>query len=81
VTDYYVGKNITLTARTHAGSIPALPKLGKALQKIKISIPAPHLDFPDDPDDDDPDDPDNDKSPKHIGFIRGATVSHDSNCH
>jgi hypothetical protein len=44
------------------------------LSNIKISIPAPHLDFPPDPSDPDDDPDDDDKTPKHTGFIKGATM-------
>lgn len=62
------GYNTTVTVRTHEGTIPGLPKLGKALSKLGLEVQIPRVPVPhapgtgDDPDDD----------PK--GFIQGATV-------
>lgn len=69
------GFNTTLTLRTHAGSIPAQPLLGKALASLEFEIPTPKLGGQpsggDDDDGGDEDDPEDDGRPH---FIRGATV-------
>jgi hypothetical protein len=71
-----LGCNITLSAKTHRGSIPNNPTLGEALSRLNITIPIPHLTFPDNPDspDDDDEDDDPDNNLNHPRFLQGATV-------
>lgn len=46
------GQNITLTAKAHEGSIPAVPIIGRALSHFDFEVAAPKLDMPsEDPDD------------------------------
>lgn len=73
LSQYISGYNTTLTMRTHIGSIPAQPGLGRALAKFNITIPTPHLLTPDKPSGDDTpgDDEDNDQGKPN--FIRSAT--------
>lgn len=68
-----------MTFRTHEGSIPAQPALGKALSKFSVTIPTPRLSGPKVPDDDDdePEDPENPDDPEadgHPHFIKSATM-------
>ncbi|KAM0427299.1 hypothetical protein ACHAPT_007734 [Fusarium lateritium] len=46
LSDYVSGKNTTLTARTHKGSIPSIPLIGKALSKINVTLPTPRIRIP-----------------------------------
>jgi hypothetical protein len=49
LSEYISGyENITVTVRMYEGSFPALPKLGKALGRLAIKIPAPRLKLPGD---------------------------------
>jgi hypothetical protein len=68
-----LGWNTTLTLKTHEGTIPSQPMLGKALSSFDIDIPTPKLKTPRGPghggDDDEGPDDDN----PH--FIEDATVS------
>lgn len=65
-----LGFNTTVTIRTHNGTIPALPRLGSALNKIEIDMPTPKLTPPKSPNH--PDDPHDEDEPR---FIDDATVS------
>lgn len=53
----FPGSNTTIAVQTHRGTIPALPKLGKALSKLAIEFQVPKVPAPrspgDRPDDDD----------------------------
>jgi hypothetical protein len=62
-----VGANTTVTIKTHEGTFPTLPDLGKALSVLLFDLPVPHMSIPRAPGDDD----DDDKPPK---FIQEATV-------
>jgi hypothetical protein len=72
------GFNTTISLRTHAGTFPAKPAIGRALSSFTITFPTPRLSNPQPPDDDDPKDPkdpDNppeDKEKPH--FIQEATM-------
>lgn len=72
LSQYISGWNVTLGIRMHEGSLPSLPKLGKALSKFPVEIPAPKLKVPshdgDRPGDDDPD------NSEGTHFIRDATM-------
>ncbi|KAJ4209386.1 hypothetical protein NW767_001292 [Fusarium falciforme] len=46
LSDYVSGKNTTLTARTHKGSIPSIPLIGDALSKINVTLPTPRIRIP-----------------------------------
>ncbi|KAK4119990.1 hypothetical protein N657DRAFT_666376 [Parathielavia appendiculata] len=59
---YLSGYNTTVTIRTHSGTIPSLPLLGRALSRFNFTLPAPRLRLPGDDDDDD-----------ETRFIRDAT--------
>lgn len=67
------GFNTTLTLKTHNGTIPSQPALGKALSQFEIDIPTPKLQPPKNPNHPDGDDDDNrDDNGPH--FIDDATV-------
>jgi hypothetical protein len=70
ISQYISGWNTTLTLQTHNGSLPSLPKLGEALSRFKIEIPAPHLRVPS------PRDPGHGDSDDDEGthFIKDATM-------
>jgi len=63
-----VGYNTTLTLRTHEGSVPSQPALGRALQRFEVEIPTPSLGGPREGDG-------NDDGKKGPHFIEDATVS------
>jgi len=65
------GWNTSITIQAHEGTIPSCPELGRALGKINITVPIPHVNFPKDPDSGDDDDGDDSKGPK---FIKSATM-------
>ncbi|KAL9068364.1 MAG: hypothetical protein Q9157_006527 [Trypethelium eluteriae] len=69
------GYNTTLTLKTHSGTIPTQPALGKALERFELEIPTPRLRGPKRPNDGDGDgddgDDDDDRRPH---FIEDATV-------
>jgi hypothetical protein len=46
LSQYISGWNTTLTFKTHEGSIPSQPALGRALSKFEIEIPTPRLHTP-----------------------------------
>jgi hypothetical protein len=46
LSQYISGFNTTLTFQTHEGTIPPLPRLGKALSKFEIELPTPRLSTP-----------------------------------
>lgn len=50
LSDYVSGKNTTLTARAHRGSIPTMPLVGEALSKLNFTIPTPRIGLPGDSD-------------------------------
>ncbi|KAI9796799.1 MAG: hypothetical protein M1825_006508 [Sarcosagium campestre] len=50
---YISGFNTSLTLKTHPGTIPSQPALGKALSAFEIELPTPHLKPPGDNGDDD----------------------------
>lgn len=43
ISRYLSGDNTTLTLRTHANTIPSIPRLGKALSRIEVEIPTPKV--------------------------------------
>ena len=50
------GDNTTVTIKTHQGTSPALPKLGKAMSKLEFDMQVPKVPIPrshEDTDDDD----------------------------
>ncbi|KAL2265618.1 hypothetical protein VTJ83DRAFT_6718 [Remersonia thermophila] len=69
LSEYISGHNTTVTLRSHGGSIPALPALGKALSRLALTLPAPRLRLPGDGGGGH-DDGDADDGPR---FIRDAT--------
>jgi len=78
LSQYISGFNTTLSFRTHKGTIPSQPSLGKALEAYTITIPTPHLHYPKPPGDgDDPEDPTDPDTPDDDGkphFITDATM-------
>lgn len=75
ISQYISGYNTTVTLRTHPGTIPSKPELGKALSKFNFTLPMPRLNVPGD---------DSEGGGRHDGgngstndmaphFIRGAT--------
>lgn len=43
LSQYLSGFNTSFTLRTHSGSLPSLPKLGKALSQFEVEVPTPRL--------------------------------------
>lgn len=43
LSQYISGYNTTLTLRSHAGTIPSLPRLGEALSGLKVEIDTPRV--------------------------------------
>jgi hypothetical protein len=76
LSQYISGWNTTLGIKMHEGSLPTLPKLGKALGKFEIEIPAPRLKVPSHDDDGTPKDPNapDDGEEEGTHFIRDATM-------
>ncbi|KAK3490834.1 uncharacterized protein B0T23DRAFT_396919 [Neurospora hispaniola] len=72
ISQYISGYNTTVTLRTHPGTIPSKPELGKALSKFNFTLPMPRLSVPGDDEGGrhDGDGNTNDTAPH---FIRGAT--------
>jgi hypothetical protein len=70
LSQYISGWNTTLTFKTHKGSIPSQPSLGKALSKFEIEMPFPKLSTPSDGDKEGDKDDDERTGPH---FIRDAT--------
>lgn len=68
ISQYISGFNTTLSLRTHTGSIPSQPALGKALEALKFSFLAPRLGTPR------RDDPDGDPDKESGHFIRQAIM-------
>jgi hypothetical protein len=64
------GFNTTLIFKTHPGTIPSQPALGRALSALEVEVPAPKLRAP--IDDDDGDDDNDEEGGPH--FIKDATV-------
>lgn len=58
---YVSGKNTTLMAKTHRGSIPNVPLIGEALSKLNITLPTPRIRLP------------GDDSDTNTRFIKDAT--------
>lgn len=73
LSQYISGYNTTLTLKTHEGTIPSQPALGRALSNLEIIIDTPKLPPPRSPGHGD-----NDDEPEQNGsgpqFIRDATV-------
>lgn len=46
LSEYLSGYNTTITVRTYNGTIPSQPKLGEALSRLNITLPAPQLRLP-----------------------------------
>ena len=69
----FVGFNTTLTLKTHNGTIPSQPSLGKALSLFEIEIPTPRLQPPKNPNHPDGDNGD-DRDANAPHFIDDATV-------
>jgi len=65
---FSTGYNTTLTLRTHEGSVPSQPALGRALQRFEVEIPTPSLGGLQEGDG-------NDDGKKGPHFIEDATVS------
>lgn len=65
------GFNTTVTFRSHEGSLPGLPDLGRALSGIEMDFVIPNFGLPRDGDGDSPGGDDHDRSPH---FIKDATV-------
>ncbi|KAF4551677.1 Hypothetical protein D9617_12g035650 [Elsinoe fawcettii] len=77
LSQFISGFNTTITVRTHAGTIPSQPGLGRALAAFPIEIPTPNLlSSPSDDDEDEDPDPDPDAPDKKKGphFISDATM-------
>jgi hypothetical protein len=74
LSQYISGYNTTISLRTHKGTLPSQPALGKALEAFTITIPTPRMHYPKPPaDDDDPENPpDEDEGKPH--FIQEATM-------
>jgi len=77
LSQYLSGYNTTLSLRTHKGTIPCQPALGKALESFIITIPTPRMSYPKPtpPGGDDPEGPTN--PPEDDGkphFIQEATM-------
>lgn len=73
LSQYISGYNTTLTLKTHEGSIPSQPALGKALSNLEIVIDTPKL-FPARPPGDGDGDGDSDQNDGGPHFVRDATV-------
>lgn len=73
LSQYISGWNTTLTFRTHEGTIPAQPSLGRALSKFNVTIPTPRLGGSPAPGDDDDDDEDDGSDRRRPHFIKDAT--------
>ncbi|GAB7355024.1 hypothetical protein MBLNU459_g5626t1 [Dothideomycetes sp. NU459] len=71
LSQYISGFNTTLTLRTHEGSIPSQPALGKALARFSVDMPTPSLQTPPQDGGDDGDGDNGDKAPH---FIEDATM-------
>jgi len=74
LSQYISGFNTTLSLRTHKGTIPSQPALGKALEGFIITIPTPRLHYPKPTNPDDPTDPDTPKDDGKPHFIQEATM-------
>lgn len=71
LSQYISGYNTTLSLRTHAGTIPTYPAVGKALSQFEIEVPTPHLSVPQAPREPDPGSGANDTE---THFIKDATM-------
>ncbi|KAI9714412.1 MAG: hypothetical protein M1820_000373 [Bogoriella megaspora] len=76
LSQYISGYNTTLTLKTHAGTVPAQPALGKALEQFELEVPTPRLRAPKNPKHGDGDDDDDDDGKGGPHFIEDATVMH-----
>ncbi|KAJ5673866.1 hypothetical protein N7462_009305 [Penicillium macrosclerotiorum] len=65
------GDNTTVTIRTHEGTFPALPNIGKSLSALQIDVPVPHISIPGSPGNGQGGDDEDQKRPH---FIQDATV-------
>lgn len=75
LSQYISGYNTTIILKSHKGTIPTQPTLGKALSNFEIEVPTPHLRVPSQPQPDDPSDPeDPDKNSTSPHFIKDATM-------
>lgn len=79
LSQYISGWNTTLSFRTHEGTFPSQPGLGRALAQFEIEVPTPRLSVPkppasppEDPGRRPPDDGDEEEQGTH--FIRDATM-------
>lgn len=71
---YISGYNTTISLRTHKGTLPSQPALGKALEGFTVTIPTPRMHSPKSPtDDDDPENPPK-EDPGKPHFIQEATM-------
>ncbi|KAF2399060.1 hypothetical protein EJ06DRAFT_512087 [Trichodelitschia bisporula] len=71
LSQYISGRNVSLTLRTHAGTLPSQPRLGRALSFLNLTLPAPRLGGPPPPSDPNDGDDEDDGKPH---FIRAATM-------
>lgn len=67
LSDYLSGKSANITLRSHEGSIPSMPEIGKALSGINMTTPAPRFRLPGD------DDNEGRNNTENQRFIREAT--------
>lgn len=75
LSQYISGYNTTITLRTHEGSVPNQPALGRALAKFPFEVPTPQLGPPRrSPPGDDDDDDDDEDGPTGPHFIQDATM-------
>lgn len=72
LSQYISGFNTTITLRTHEGSVPNQPGLGKALAKFAVDVPTPDLGPPHPPSDGHGDDDEDEEKGPH--FIQDATM-------
>ncbi|KAF2431869.1 hypothetical protein EJ08DRAFT_631531 [Tothia fuscella] len=80
---YISSYNTTLSLKTHEGTIPSQPSIGRALSAFNITFPTPHLTYPKQPDDDtnpgdgtppsNPSKPPPSDEPQKPHFIQAAT--------
>ena len=73
LSEYISGYNTTLTLKTHNGTIPAQPRLGRALSNLEVVIDTPKLSLPGFPGHGGRDG-DSDHNNQGPHFIRDATV-------
>ncbi|KAK3397198.1 hypothetical protein B0T20DRAFT_415512 [Sordaria brevicollis] len=73
ISQYISGYNTTVTFRTHPGTIPSKPELGKALSKFNFTLPVPRLNVPGDNEGGRRDGGNGSTNGTAPHFIRGAT--------